>query len=232
MTMATRPSRTGRKPLSPLRTRTRKILAYSPNESAMISGAARAASVAASSASATSGASGAGSWISVLTGAPFGRGGGEAPGGTRGHEVDDGLRVVPVLRPDRDHAAQAQHGYAVRDREDIVQVVRDDDDRDALGLQPVDEIEDDAGLGDAQRRGRLVQDHQLSLAQHGPGHRDGLSLATGQRPDRLANRADRDHRQVGQGLLGRLLHGGLVQYPVLEQLAAQEHVLHDVQVVS
>src|SRR5580704_8417751 len=100
MTMATRPSSTGRKPLSPLRTRTRKIVAYSPNESAMISGAARAASVAASSASA---ASGAGSRISVLTGAPFGRDGGEALGGTRGHQVDDGLGVVPLLRADRDH---------------------------------------------------------------------------------------------------------------------------------
>src|SRR5580692_7261684 len=117
MTMATRPSSTGRKPLSPLRTRTRKILAYSPNESAMISGAARAASVAASSASAASGASGAGSRISVLTGAPFGRDGGEALGGTRGHQVDDGLGVVPLLGADRDHAAQAQHGHPVGDRE-------------------------------------------------------------------------------------------------------------------
>src|SRR3984885_9323271 len=144
MTRATRPSSTGRKPLSPLRTRTSQILAYSPNESAMISGlAAAAASDAISSASA-------GSWTSVLTGAPcggLGRDGGQALGRTRGHQVDDGLGVEYLLRPDRDHAAQAQHGPPVRDGEDVVQVVRDDDDRDALGLQPRDELEHDSGLG-------------------------------------------------------------------------------------
>ena len=41
--MATRPSRTGRAPLSPLRTRAHQILMYSPSESAMTSGAAVAA---------------------------------------------------------------------------------------------------------------------------------------------------------------------------------------------
>src|SRR5580700_1588742 len=103
MTMATRPSSTGRKPLSPLRTRTSQILTYSPNESAMISGlAAAAASAAISSESA---ASPGGSRTSVLTGAPFGRDRGKALGGTGGHQVDDGLGVVLLLRPDRDHAA-------------------------------------------------------------------------------------------------------------------------------
>ena len=62
--MATRPSRTGSAPLSPLRTRAHQILMYSPSESAMTSGAAvAAASDAISSASA-------GGWTSVLTRAP------------------------------------------------------------------------------------------------------------------------------------------------------------------
>jgi hypothetical protein len=45
---------TGRAPLSPLRTRVHQILAYSPKESAMTSGAAVAAVCAATSSSAAS----------------------------------------------------------------------------------------------------------------------------------------------------------------------------------
>src|SRR5689334_22240366 len=119
MTMATRPRMTGRAPLSPLRTRVHQILAYSPKESAMTSGAAVAAACAATSSEAS-----AGGWTSVLTGAPWwlrggrpgrrpGRGGGKAPGGARGHQVDDRLVVVLGQRPDRDHLAQAQHRHAV-----------------------------------------------------------------------------------------------------------------------
>src|ERR1700677_461196 len=164
MTMATRPSSTGRKPLSPPRTRASQILAYSPKESAMISGVAAAAgSDAIASASAASRRA---SWTSVLTGAPcggLGRDGGQALRGTRGHQVDDGLGVEYALRPERDHAGRAQYGHPVRDGEDVVQVVRDDDDRDALGPQPRDELEHDAGLGTAQRRGRVGQDITLRI---------------------------------------------------------------------
>src|SRR5215470_15742508 len=48
----------------------------------------------------------------------------------------------------------------------------------------------------------------------------------------LPDRADRHHRQVGQGALGCDLHRGLVQHPVPERLPAEEHVLHDVEVVG
>src|SRR5580692_62718 len=199
MTMTTRPRMTGSAPLSPLRTRAIQILTYSPSEFAMTSGAARATSDATSSGS----ASGGGPWTSVLTGAPWllSRNSGEALRGTGGHEVDDGLGVVLRRGPDGDQAAQAQHGDPVRDRLDVVEVVRDDDHRDVLALQPFDQVEHDPGLGHAEGRGRLVQDHQLGLAHHGPGDRDRLPLAAGQRADRLADRADRHHRQVGQRLL-------------------------------
>src|SRR6516165_12373957 len=164
--MATRPRMTGRAPLSPLRTRVHQILAYSPKESAMTSGAAVDAACAATSSSAASG----GGWMSVLTGAPWwrrggrsGRGGGEAPGGTRGHQVDDRLAVVLAQRPDRDHLAQAEHRHPVGHGLDVVQVVRDDDDRDALVPEPADEVEHDPGLGDAQGGRGLVHDDQLGL---------------------------------------------------------------------
>src|SRR6185312_953627 len=156
----------------------------------------------------------------------------QAPGGARGHQVDDRLAVVLGQRPDRDHMAQAQYRYPVGDGLDVVQVVRDDEDRDALVPEPADEVEHDPGLGDAQGGRGLVQDDQLGLAQHGPGHRDGLALAAGQRPDRLPDRPDRHHGQVGQRALGLLLHRGLVQHPVPDRLPAQEHVLHDIQVVG
>src|ERR1019366_6279636 len=167
-----------------------------PSSPLKSAGTARPTSDAISSAGSV--ASGDGPWTSVLPGAPWGglgRRGGEALGGTGGHQVDDGLGVVPRRRPDGDQAAQPQHGDPVRDRLDVVQVVRDDDHRDVLALQPLDQVEHDAGLGDAQGGGRLVQDNQLSLAHHGPGDRDRLPLAAGQRAHRLADRADRHHRQ-------------------------------------
>src|SRR5690349_14476960 len=99
--MATRPRMTGRAPLSPLRTRVHQILTYSPKVSAMTSGAALPAVCAAISSAAS-----AGGWTSVLTGAPWwllggrpGRGGGQAPGSARGHQVDDRLAVVLGQRP-------------------------------------------------------------------------------------------------------------------------------------
>jgi hypothetical protein len=173
----------------------------------------------------------------VLTGTPCWLGrrlglGVEAPGGARGHQFDDRLGVVLSQRPDRDELAQAQHGHPVGHGLDVGQIVRDDDDRDALALEPADEVEHDAGLGDAQGGRGLVHDDQSRLPQHGPGHRDSLTLAAGQRADRLPDRADRDHGQVGQGTLGLFLHRGLVQRPVPDRLPAEEHVLHDVQVVG
>src|SRR6476646_7917684 len=120
MTMAARPRKTGRAPLSPLRTRVHQILPYSPKELAMTSVAAVAAACAATSSSAASSAASDGGWTSVLTGAPWwrrggrpGRGGGEAPGGARGHQFDDRLVVVLVQRPDRDHLAQTQYRHPV-----------------------------------------------------------------------------------------------------------------------
>src|ERR1700759_499203 len=134
MTMATRPSRTGRNPLSPPRTRTHQILTYSPKESAMTSGEARATSGVISSVPGA--ASGVGS-TSVLTGAPWGRLGrrrGQAPGGARGHQVDDGLVVELLRRPLGGDPAQPHHGYPVGHRLHVVQVMGDDDDGDVLAL--------------------------------------------------------------------------------------------------
>ena len=50
----------------------------------------------------------------------------------------------------------------VRDLEDVVQVVGDQDDGEALLAEALDEVEHLAGLRDAERRGRLVEDHDAS----------------------------------------------------------------------
>ena len=55
------------------------------------------------------------------------------------------------------------------------------------------------GLGDPERRGRLVQQHHLGFAQQRAGDRDLLALAAGERPDLAAQAGDR-HREVGEQL--------------------------------
>ena len=50
-------------------------------------------------------------------------------------------------RPDRGQPAKAQHRDPVGHLEDVAQVVRDDEHRDALALQPADEVEHHARSG-------------------------------------------------------------------------------------
>ena len=75
--------------------------------------------------------------------------------------------------------------------EDVVHVVRDEDDAEAVVGEPPDEVEDLLGLGDAERGGRLVEDDELAVPQHGAGDRDRLPLAAGQAGDLLAHRLQR-----------------------------------------
>jgi len=98
--------------------------------------------------------------------------------------------------------------------------------------QGFEEVEHQGGLGYPQGGGRLVHDHELRLLHHGLGHRHRLALPAGQRPDRLADVAYRDHPQIAEGLLGHLLHGHLVQQQMPPDLVTEEHVRHDVQIVA
>ena len=50
------------------------------------------------------------------------------------------------------------------------------DDREALLGEPPHELEHLARLGDAERRGRLVEDHEPRVPHHGAADRDGLAL--------------------------------------------------------
>ena len=94
-----------------------------------------------------------------------------------------------------------------------------------------------SGLRHAERRGRLVEQHDLRLAEQRAGDRDLLALAAGERPDLAAQAGDR-HRQVGEQLAGLVLHLRLVELARdraragRDLLAAEEEVGDDVEVVA
>src|SRR3954464_14036385 len=89
-----------------------------------------------------------------------------------------------------DVLAEAQHGDVVGDLEDVVEVMRDDDDGESLMAEAADEIEHLARLGDAERGRRLVEDDDLRVPHDGLGDRHRLPLSTRQAGHGLAHRAD------------------------------------------
>src|SRR5579875_627887 len=138
-----------------------------------------------------------------------------------------------------DHAgarAEALDVDPVRELEDVGHVVADEDDGLAVGAQVTDELEHLAGLPHAERRGRLVQDHDL--AAEGGGARDGhgLALPAGQRLHRLADVLQGADAEA-LDLLGRLpLHLARVEHaqhraeePLAADLPGQEQVAGDVE---
>ena len=145
----------------------------------------------------------------------LGPGEAEVARAARGDQLDD-LAVGDVAgRHLRDHPAQVEAGDAVGDLEHVGHVVADQHDAEALLGQPADEVEHLAGLRDAQRRGRLVEQHDLGVPEHGLGDRHGLALAAGERRDRRPHRRHGAHRQRREGAPRGLLHVGLVEQPGL-----------------
>ena len=133
--------------------------------------------------------------------------------------------------------AEAEDEDAVGDREDVDQVVADHDDAEVALAQAPDQLQHLFGLRHAERRGRLVQQHDLRLAQQRAGDRDLLALAAGERPDLAAQAGDR-HREVGEQVGGLVLHLHLVELARdlasarRDLLAAEEEVGDDVEVVA
>jgi hypothetical protein len=129
----------------------------------------------------------------------------------RGDRLHDLLLGRLLALVDADVPAEPQHRDARGGLEDVVQVVRDDDHREALLGEAPHERQHLFGLGDAERGGRLVEDHELGVPLHGLGHGDRLALATGERRDRLPDRVDRRDGQRLQGLGRLLFHDRLLQ---------------------
>src|SRR5919199_1260374 len=151
-----------------------------------------------------------------------------------GHRADDvlhrGLAAVEAGHP----LAQAQDLDAVGDLEDLGHVVADEHDGQALVAHPEDEVEHVAGLHHAERRRRLVHEHDLARPGHRAAHRDALALAAGHRGHRRGRvlQADAERRER---LAGAAVHLGLVEeaepaeQPAAHHLAAQEQVGRRVQ---
>src|SRR3954451_19498193 len=85
---------------------------------------------------------------------------GDAPSGTDdpGHEL---LLVVSGRRRLADLAAAAHDHRPVGDRHHVIHAVRDQDDRDAGGSEPIDQLQDSRRLPKPQRGSRLVEDDEL-----------------------------------------------------------------------
>src|SRR3954447_16466481 len=82
---------------------------------------------------------------------------------------------------------EVEGGDAVGDLHDVVHVVRDEDDAEALVGQAADEVEHLTRLRDAERCRGLVEEDHLAVPEHGLRDGDGLALPTRQTRDRLAH---------------------------------------------
>ncbi len=89
--------------------------------------------------------------------------------------------VVLVNRADE--LALQHHGDAIGEIGHVVDVMADQEDADALGLELHDQVANLLGLGRPERGRRLIHDEDLGVEVHGPGDRHRLALAARQRAD-------------------------------------------------
>ena len=96
-----------------------------------------------------------------------------------------------------DGAPVLEHGHPVADAADLLQPVRDVDDRDPRRGQLADHAEEVVDLVGVQHRRRLVHDDQPRVARQRPRHADDL-LARRRQPAQLAARRDLGVAQPAQ----------------------------------
>ena len=121
--------------------------------------------------------------------------------------------------------AVAQDGIAIAEAENLVEPMRDKDDRQAFGLQRPHDANEICNLGFAQSRGRLVHDDEPRLHGERAGDLDELLLGDG-KVAHLRHRIALEPDALGDGL--RLFSQAS---PAYEQprarFAPNEHVLGD-----
>ena len=147
------------------------------------------------------------------------------------HGVDQGvLRHVGDVLGD-DVLAVPHDGDPVAELEQLFQFMRDEQDGHALGLQAPHSGHQLLDLLLAQGGGRLVHDNQLGVQRHSLGDLHHLLLAGAQL---AAFHFDVDFgmAQGRQGLLGLLVHPGIVQQAVLFDGASHENVICDRQLLD
>ena len=99
--------------------------------------------------------------------------------GHTGHQPDQlrASQVGPLAIVDL--VPETQHDDPVGHAQHLLHVVADEDDRDPVALQALDEGQHDLSLLDAERGGRLVEQNDPAAPQHRPGDSDRLPLAAG-----------------------------------------------------
>ena len=141
------------------------------------------------------------------------------------HRGDQAIVIELRHGSGHDPVPVAEHGHAVADLVDLLQVVRDVEDRDAARLDPADAVEQPLDRMRLERRGRLVEDQEPRPNGKGPGDLDDLLLLD---------------RELGGGLvdveveapLEQELPGSAAQRAPADQAAlrpVQEDVLADAQ---
>ncbi len=93
------------------------------------------------------------------------------------HGLDDAIAVEVLGQVAGSDLAVAQHGDPVGKLQGLFQRVADEDDRDAVALQPSHQVEEVELLLRREGRGRLVEDHQPRLVVHRAGDLHHLLLA-------------------------------------------------------
>ena len=155
--------------------------------------------------------------------------------GTPGCAARAGSPSTSLRRPGLDHDAVVHEHHRVADLAGEADLVRDDDHRHPVGGQLAHRVEHVADQLGVERRGRLVEQHQLRLHRQRPGDRHALLLAAGQRHrvgvelvaeadavEQLASRAARASPRSTLGDLDRRQRHVLERGHVREQVEVLE----------
>ncbi len=148
--------------------------------------------------------------------------------GPAGHLLHDPARIHIGGRGLRDQAAIAQHSNVIGNRQQLLQAVRNVNDRHAVRSQVADDAEEYGDLRRAQGGGRLVHHQDADIAGQRLGDFDNLLLAQRQLPDQRA-RVDRV-LQPRQQLAGPIFLLPFVEHAVDGQFARQIDVLRHAEV--
>ena len=148
------------------------------------------------------------------------------PLGAADHQRDQRLaRHFRHRRASRDILAVAQNRDAVGDGEDFLQLVADEDDRDAVVAQLSEQLEEGGRLVLGDRRGRFVEQQDLGLAGQRLGDLDDLHLRDRQAAH-FGARVDAGVEQIE--IAARLpLDGAIVDEAVPGRQALEQDVFPD-----
>ena len=100
--------------------------------------------------------------------------------GPTDHHRDHLVASDLAHRPGVDHVPVAHHRHHVAEAEDLVELVRDVDDRDALALQVVDDLDELLHLVGREAAARLVHDDELRVEGQRLGDLDHLLVRDAQ----------------------------------------------------